>query len=71
MFTLSLVRLDAVKWTWRESNPRPNRNPTFFYYHSQFFNLPLSGWELTPRGLSSFMVLLTAQSLTVKVPYKG
>lgn len=28
------------KWTWRESNPRPNRNPMYFYYHSSFFYIP-------------------------------
>ena len=25
------------KWTWRESNPRPETCPMSFYYHSQFF----------------------------------
>ena len=40
-------------WTWRESNPRPNRSPMYFYYHSRSFEIPLPERRSTPFGFGS------------------
>ena len=40
-----------IKWTWRESNPRPKAYPMYFYYHSQFFLIPPAARKRTSLQL--------------------
>ena len=56
------VHLFAVKWSWRESNPRPKTIPCTSTIIVRYFSFPLLHGNEHPCRFSSFILRLTAQS---------